>query len=177
MERTKYVVEAAEEIEVAMEQQASATNTLTTMGESFSRAIDFGDRLMQDAEDLAKLVMENMQDAHKNAGATLLGVLAARLADHAAFLHNAVACCGHGNRLKSHTECAFGVWYAAEGQKALGHLASFKGMDAPHRAIHQSAQELADKGTVMAAEQLVAASLDLLRQFLLVRNDIAASVR
>ena len=37
---------------------------------------------------------------------------------------------------KMHTECDFGKWYYGSGKNALGHLDSFKGIEAPHEMLH-----------------------------------------
>ncbi|KOR33512.1 hypothetical protein TI05_00550 [Achromatium sp. WMS3] len=37
---------------------------------------------------------------------------------------------------KRHTECEFGKWYHGIGKKHLGHLESFKAIDAPHEVLH-----------------------------------------
>jgi chemoreceptor zinc-binding protein len=36
----------------------------------------------------------------------------------------------------SHTDCVFGKWYYGEGQRQLGHLASFQDLEAPHQILH-----------------------------------------
>lgn len=56
--------------------------------------------------------------------------------------------------LTSHTDCALGRWYNAEGAQRYGHLASFKALAAPHDRVHANAAKALDameKGNLSAA--------------------------
>ncbi|MGB9904627.1 MAG: CZB domain-containing protein [Desulfotomaculales bacterium] len=91
-----------------------------------------------------------------------MGTLAARLTDHADFLRVVTAGAGTRVKVKSHTECAFGRWFAENRDRIAG-LAE---VDAPHRAFHVMAEKLSGEVAEESLAGLEAASLELLKVFL-----------
>jgi len=119
-ERLRQVGAMVEEITSAVEQQASATDSLAATTQGLARAADFGVQVQQDATELADLVAGLAEAARAQDGKSLLGVLAARLVDHALFLRDVAARAGEGGAVARHTECAFGKWYYGPAKEDLG---------------------------------------------------------
>ncbi len=48
---------------------------------------------------------------------------------------------GNASEQVDHHACRFGKWYEGEGKETLGHLASYKNILAPHKAVHEYANK------------------------------------
>jgi methyl-accepting chemotaxis protein len=178
MKEVEEAGQAVKGISSAVEQQAQATGSLAATGGDLARVADFGRAVFEDAENLADLVfgVTSLAGA-SDRGQALVGVLAARLADHALFLRSVVAGAGSGAEVKSHRECAFGQWYEGEGKEALGHLPEFAAVDGPHRAVHEAAAKLSRSAALEWAQELTRASLALVRAFLALKAAVSGRSR
>ncbi|HUW65279.1 MAG TPA: CZB domain-containing protein [Spirochaetia bacterium] len=92
-------------------------------------------------------------------------VLSGRLVDHARFIDGVVEKTGTGQKVATHTECAFGRWYGGDNAAKWGHLPAWQAMEEPHRRVHQAAAALAGEGRPEHAGVMSDASLELLRAF------------
>jgi hypothetical protein len=75
------------------------------------------------------------------------------------------------NQVNSHTECRLGKWYyEGDGSKFFRNLEAFRGLEQPHKQVHESgkaALEAAKKDDqplmVQQLEQMEAASMEVVR--------------
>lgn len=176
MEQVELASSGLDEITQAMNQVATTAGDLAQSSQRLAQITAFGEACVMNAEKvrnaalslLEELLAEMRED-------TLVHILAARLLDHARFINNVVAKVGTGERVPGHTECAFGRWYHGEGGKQLGHLPAWRAIDKPHRLVHDVAAALVREGRAERAEELAQASLELLRCFVALKNEVRAS--
>ncbi|MEW6423298.1 MAG: methyl-accepting chemotaxis protein [Bacillota bacterium] len=163
MEQLSNAGRSVSEVYSAMEQQASAADSLAKTSEELSSTANFGERVAAKVFDLlGALYEESAQKGKAQDGVSMVGTFAARLTDHADFLRGVTAGAGTRVKVKSHTECAFGRWFAENRDRIAG-LAE---VDAPHRAFHVMAEKLSGEVTEESLAGLEAASLELLKVFL-----------
>lgn len=104
---------------------------------------------------------------------TAVGTMAARLSDHARFLNTVIENAGARIKVADHTECAFGRWYHGEGGRLFGDLPAWQAVDKPHREVHANGSDLVNEARPQYAERLAGTSLDLLRCFIALKEEIA----
>ncbi|MGE5404671.1 MAG: CZB domain-containing protein [Candidatus Saccharibacteria bacterium] len=154
---------AVEHIAKAAEEQTMALEGLTIVTSELAQAIDFGDRIRSDAQELTVILKEHLITSEND---DLLTILGARLVDHANFLRRTInEFAGGKTKVPTHLECAFGRWYQAN-HSNYRHIEEFKMIDEPHRRVHAAAQRLSENATIANVEELVKASLGIMDAFI-----------
>ncbi|MFZ5651572.1 MAG: methyl-accepting chemotaxis protein [Bacillota bacterium] len=176
MERVKAASRALDEITQATQQITSTAAGFAQAGQRMAEITGFGSACSANAahiRDAALLVLEDLLN-RLSGEETAVHTLAARLFDHARFLDVAEEKAGSGSKIADHNECAFGRWYSGEGGRQFGHLLAWKAVDKPHRLVHSAGAVLVREARAEAAEELAEASLELLRCFVSLKEEIAA---
>lgn len=164
-ESTGQVEQSAEmvgNIADAMQQQSGAAENLAKVATDMVSASDFGEVILHQSNELHQIVQPHIQISETD---DIITILAARLVDHAQFLINTVKKAGQGERVASHTECAFGKWYHNTADR-YKHIPEFAAIDEPHRAVHIAADRLVTNSTVENAEALLNSSKEILVGFI-----------
>jgi methyl-accepting chemotaxis protein len=130
------------------------------MSQSLVSTSEFADILTGDVRGLAKAIPE-----FQSGGEGIVAVMAARLADHAKFLRNAVEIAGSGVSVSGSHECAFGKWYDSN-RDAYSAPPEFAALNGPHELVHRAAQRLSLDRCEQGAAELVRASESLLGHFI-----------
>ncbi len=105
---------------------------------------------------------------------TVIHTLAARLHDHALFLDVSVEKAGSGAKATGHNEWASGRWYNGEEGRQFQHLHTWKAIDKPHRLVHSTCASLLRSAKAETASELAETSLELLRCFVSLKEEIAS---
>ncbi|MGE5416367.1 MAG: methyl-accepting chemotaxis protein [Acidobacteriota bacterium] len=165
---------AVDHIAKAAEEQTKALEGLTIVTSELAQAIDFGDRIRNDAKELTGILKERLKTPEDD---DLLSILGARLVDHANFLRRTInEFAGAKTKVPTHLECAFGRWYQANGG-SYRHIEAFRMIDEPHKKVHAAAQRLSENCTVANAEELVQASLGIMAAFIELAEQLGFNIK
>lgn len=173
MERMEAASRALDEITQSIQQVASTSGAFAESGQRLAEITSFGQACTANAalvREAALPVLESLLGSSTEE--TAVHSLAARLFDHAKFLNTVAAKAGKGEKVANHNECAFGKWYNGEGGKQFGHLTAWRAIDEPHHRVHISGAALVREARADAAEEMANASLDLLRRFVTLKEEI-----
>lgn len=154
--------EASETIAYAMQQQATATESLAKLAQELTASVDFGDVIVNDANHLNAIVEPYLKLTESD---SIISALAARLFDHAVFLKNVISNAGKGGNVINHHQCAFGKWYDANRDK-FNHVNEFKAIDEPHRLVHEAGRLLAEEKSLENTDLLMKSSVQILEGFI-----------
>lgn len=95
----------------------------------------------------------------------IVSVLAARIIDHAIFLHKVIKEYNTSTNVNNHHECNFGRWYDSNRER-YKHIPEFVAMDAVHKDFHLQAKNFITTKTSTSSEQLRLASQNILEKFI-----------
>jgi len=168
MEKAYEIATAISNIRDAMDQQATATESLAQMSQELISTSEFGDVLSADVQGLAETI-----PAFHAAGERPVALMAGRLVDHANFLRNAVKIAGSGEQVTGPHECAFGKWYDSHRER-YGKMPEFTALDGPHERVHLAAKRVSQDRAEQGAGELVRASEALLGHFIKLANALSA---
>ncbi|WLR51644.1 methyl-accepting chemotaxis protein [Bacillus tianshenii] len=157
---------ALHNISNATQENTTAIENLSTIATELAETSDFSQLIETEKDNLISTVSSSFRVIEEE---SVIGILSARLIDHAHFLHHTIQIAGKGQRLNSHTECNFGKWYYNNYQQHR-HLPGYKAIELPHKALHEAAQQLSDELTITNAERVVTESQNILEAFLIVVN-------
>ncbi len=190
----KHVTSVMQSIDESMRQVEMATSSLTEIArimnhvattaadlaqssQRLARATAFGNSCTANAGQIREVTLPVLEELLiRITGDTPIHTLSARLYDHARFINDVVEKAGTGAKISDHNECAFGLWYAGEGGRQFGHLPAWRAIDEPHRQVHAAGAALVEKARAEAAEELARASLELLRGFVRLKEEITRSI-
>lgn len=175
MERVKAASRALDEITQATQQITSTAAGFAQAGQRLAEITGFGGACSTNAAHIRDAALPVLEDLLNRLSReeTAVHTLAARLFDHARFLDVAAEKAGSGSKIADHSECTFGKWYSGEGGRQFGHLPAWKAIDKPHRLVHSAGAVLVSEARAEAAEGLAEASLELLRCFVSLKEEIA----
>lgn len=168
LEKAYEIATAINNIKGAMEQQATATESLAHMSQELISTSEFGDVLSADVQGLAKAI-----PVFQGGGERPVALMGGRLVDHANFLRNAVKIAGSGEQVTGSHECAFGKWYESH-RASYGKIPEFTALDGPHERVHLAAKRLSQNRVEQNAGELVRASEELLVFFVKLANALSA---
>lgn len=152
-----------EEITSSIEQQVDVTENISSKCENIlMHSSDISKVLQNESDNLCSVVQPNLQLEDND---SIINILSLRLVDHADFLKSTINSAGKGIKLSNHLECNFGKWYESNKDK-YNHIKSFREIDAPHRDVHQKANNLSRECSSENVQELINASLELLRTFI-----------
>lgn len=173
MEQMEAASRALDEITKSIQQVASTSGAFAESGQRLAEITSFGQACIANAalvREAALPVLESLLGSLTEE--TAVYSLAARLFDHAKFLNTVAAKAGKGEKVADHNECIFGKWYNGDGGKQFGHLPAWRAIDEPHHRVHTSGAALVKEARAEAAEEMANASLDLLRRFVTLKEEI-----
>ncbi|MHB8126626.1 MAG: methyl-accepting chemotaxis protein [Desulfitobacteriaceae bacterium] len=151
-----------EQIALAINQQAVASENVAKLSTDLASSISFGNELIERSDHLFSIMMPNLQISDSD---SIITILSLRLVEHADFLRKTIREAGGGSKVNNHHECAFGKWYDAN-LVNYKDIKEYVDMDKPHEAVHQAAAKLAKNCNVEFCSELINASADLLKYFI-----------
>ena len=167
VDETSKMVDA---ITSSMQEQASITETLAgTSTEVQQNTRLIADLLKKESKNLGNVLNPYIKTTNRE---TIGSILAARLIDHALFLQKVMNEAGTNTKVATHHECAFGKWYDSK-KTEYSSIKEYNEIDNPHMKVHKVAQELCNNCTSNNAQELIDASLNLLKVFINLFNTIA----
>lgn len=173
MERMQAASRALDGITQAVNQIASTSGGFAQSGQRLAEITSFGGACIANAIHVREAALPTLDGLLNGlTEETPVHTLAARLFDHARFLNTVASMAGTGKRVADHTECAFGKWYNGDGGSQFGHLPAWRAIDVPHHRVHASGAALVKEARAEAAEEVAEASLDLLRRFVALKEEI-----
>lgn len=173
MEKVETASRALDGIADAVQQVAATAENFSQSGQRLAEMAAFGNACAANAARVREAVLPVLEALLSGlAEETVVHTLAARLFDHARLLNNIAEKAGTGERVLDHTECAFGRWYSGDGGRQFGHLPGWRAIDEPHRRVHAAGAALVKEARPEAAEEMAEASLELLRRFIVLKEEI-----
>lgn len=173
IDRTKEATRVLDEITRATQQITATAQSFTVSGERLAEVTSFGNACIANANNIRETALPVLESILNGLTEdTVVHMLAARLFDHARFLNNVAVKANSGEKVMDHTECAFGRWYSGEAGSQYGHLPAWKAIDGPHQTVHAIGAALVKEAKPEDAERLAEASLELLRCFVRLKEEI-----
>lgn len=165
---TKSIEESTEKIATiatAMEEQASTTQSLASTTAEFASNSNFSNMIRDENEAIKGLLIPYLDKVKTAENDSIVSTVSSILITHANFLVDTIKNAGTGQKVKSHTECAFGKWYQENNEK-YNNIEAFKNMYEPHKNFHLNASKLAINVNLETTEELLNNSLKILEAFI-----------
>lgn len=177
MEKVEAASNAIDGITQAVQQIAATSGSFAQSGQRLAEITAFGSACTTNARHVRDASLPVLE-SHLSGliEQTAIHTLAARLFDHARFLNSVASKAGTGEKVADHTECTFGKWYNGDGGRQFGHLAAWRAIDEPHHQVHAAGAALAKEARADAAEEIAEASLELLRRFMVLKEEIVSTL-
>lgn len=176
MERMEAASRALDGITQAVQQITATAGSFTQSGQRLAEMTAFGSACTANASHVREAALPVLEALLSGlTEETPVHILAARLFDHARFLNTVAEKADTGERVMDHTDCAFGRWYNGDGGRQFGNLPAWRAIDEPHRRVHAAGAALVKDAGPEAAEELAGASLELLRRFVALKDEIVRS--
>ncbi len=168
---------AIEGISAAIQQITATVGDFAQSGQRLAEITGFGNACSVNANQVREAALPVLEALFAGIiEETPIHILAARLFEHARFLNTVAVKAGKNEKVADHTECAFGHWYNGDGGKKFGHLPAWRAIGGPHHRVHASGAALVKEARADAAGEMSEASLELLKRFIVLKEEIAKNI-
>jgi len=178
IDRMKSASHAVDGIAASIQQISATADNFAQAGQRLAEITAFGNSCTLNAKNVTDTALPVLEVLHGMlVEESPVHILSARLFDHARFLNTVASKAGTGEKVADHTECAFGRWYNGEGGRQFGHLPAWRAIDGPHHRVHSSGAALVKEARADVAEEMAGASLELLRRFVVLKEEIRQNMK